>query len=136
MKVDVAFVKARLRTSERADELSNQYQAAMYKLLGGMTVTLRCLVWNNALCGTLYNWEPEGEADIVMAFYCAEHTHGFTGGKYNDNFEAFFQDWQAGTFSPCVTAVFAQEDIEILEVLSEPVAAGAKFLEKQTTGSE
>ena len=129
MKVDVAFVKARMRTGKGADEIHEQYRASMYKHLDGMTVTLRCLVWNNALCGTLYNWEPEDDIDIIMAFYWAEHTHLHDGGKYKDNFEAFLQDWQAGTFKPCVTVVFAQEDMEILEVLSAPVEAGAKFLQ-------
>jgi len=54
MKVDVAFVKARMRTGEGADKIDEQYRAAMHRLLDGMVLTLRCLVWNNALCGTLY----------------------------------------------------------------------------------
>lgn len=76
-------------------------------------------MWNydNHESWHLWNWKKEDDSRVMLAMYEAEQYNPFRG--YENNFEKFKADWEAGAYDPGCTYSFPLEVVEVLEVVQE-----------------
>ena len=76
-------------------------------------------MWNydNHESWHLWNWKKEDDSRVMLAMYEAEQYNPF--GGYEEDFEGFKADWEAGNYDPGCTYTFPLSAVEVLEVVQE-----------------
>lgn len=65
----------------------------------------------------LWNWKKEDDSRVMLAMYEAEQFHPLL--RYENDFEHFKADWEAGVYDPGCTFAFPLTVVEVLEVVQE-----------------
>lgn len=128
-KVVLAKLKTEITLDEVKQELKGQgftrnEMKAMVRSLNffdGLEVFLSKWNWDNYASWHLYNWKTQDDETVMKAIYEAEQLHPYSCGRYKNDFAQFEKDWKAGTYDPGATLSFADEQVEVLEVLQEEV---------------
>lgn len=125
--------RAKLHTARNLEEVRERVKGQGFTR-NEMKAMVRCLQyfdgleiyvskwnWDNYKGWHLHNWNPQDDETVKKALYEAEQFHPYAINRYKNNFEQFCKDWDAEAYDPGMTFTFADEEVEVLEIVQEEV---------------